>query len=124
MKIRIVKSAEVFDVENREYFWILEKCGLIETVAATAPVKKFGTAKWWVNYAIATESSRPTIIAQCDVCHAQQIFEDSPRIVNAKTGIVPPSQLHKAFIEHCKKREFVPKEIVDEFFEVLAGVNR
>jgi hypothetical protein len=124
MQIKVKATGNVYHIENKDWVQIMLESGLIEQVIEAPPVKKLGRARWWVNYNIASNSSRPTIIAQCDECHAQQIFEDGLRMVDAKTGRIPPSQLHKAFIEHCKKRELVPEHIVDEYFKVLDGVNR
>jgi hypothetical protein len=53
-----------------------------------------------------------------------QIFQEGFRPADPKTGHIPPSVIHRAFLEHCKKREIVPKEIVDEYNKVLDGVLR
>lgn len=117
MKIRIVATGEVLDVENREYWFAFEKCGLIAYVAAEAP-KRNGVAKWWIGGTTPlSEHSGLSICAECPECKVSQIFHDNVRYAD-KSGIVPPSTLPKAFLEHCRKREFVPKAILDRYFEL------
>jgi hypothetical protein len=41
-----------------------------------------------------------------------------------KVVLMHEGHIHQAFLEHCKKREVVPQEIVEEYFRILEGVMR
>jgi hypothetical protein len=125
MKIRIVKTDEVVDMMNHEILWVLERSGIITFPAKDAvPERQLGNARWFVNTPVLSEGSTIAIVAQCDACGTKQVFRDGERPADPKTGKIPPSVLHKAFLEHCKKREFVPKEILDKYFATVGEVWR
>jgi hypothetical protein len=123
MKIRIISTGEVLDVESRDYWVIFQKCGLIEYVAAEVPVKKRGTAEWFLHDA-STDKSLPTIVARCPECHASQVFCEPPRTLAIGETELTNSPLKRAFLEHCKHRDLVPIDIVEKYYVVLNGIRR
>jgi hypothetical protein len=123
MKIRIVATGEVLDVESRDYWVIFQKCGLIEFVAAAVEPKKRGVAEWFIHDA-STDKSLPTVVARCPECHASQVFCDPPRVLRQGETETENSPLRRAFLEHCKRRDLIPEHIVTQYYEVLNGIRR
>src|SRR5271168_2874093 len=114
MKVRIKATDQVVDIVATADTFLLIMCGLIEEVKPDPmdwrKQRKNGTAVWAAGFTSGNDR-RPCITAHCDACNAGQVFLENDRIVNAKSGFIPPSTLPKAFLEHCGKREQVPKDV-------------
>ena len=127
VNIRIEKSGATLDIEPRDpmaIWYVLEQAGVI-----TYPPKKTDKkltqpmdSRWWVTV---DTKGIPAVISHCDHCGAHQVFlEGEGARKPDEWGTIPPSTLVKAKIEHCRRTNFIPYDVLQQFRNAQDGVNR
>jgi hypothetical protein len=122
--IRVEATGEVFDIQPNDtaaLWYVLHRAGII-----SYPPKKqdkprtMGDAAWKVSVDV---KGIPAIVAKCEHCGASQVFLEGDRMPD-KWGNIPPSTLLRAKLEHCKRTNVVPADVVAQYQEAKEGVNR
>jgi hypothetical protein len=105
MKVKILKSGEVLDVERHELYRIFEKCGLIEILPLAETSRKPANVTWSVNDG-SGEQRIVRIEARCSGCHSSTAIFSHPE---------------RAKFYHCAWDK-VPQDVIAKF-EALKNQN-
>lgn len=118
MKVKVVRSGNIYHVENTVTVALMVEAGLLETVTDEPKPFKAGVAVWKVMHGAA--KGQMSIEVSCPECKQKDAIVAQPymrRVSRAsdETQMVMAHPSENYHFVHCRKREPIPKDILEQY---------
>jgi len=118
MKVKVIRSGKVYHVENTVPVALMVEAGLLEQVVDEPKPFKPGVALWRVVQG--SKKGQLSIDVSCPECKQKDAIVAQPYMRKVSRAsdetqmvVAHPDETYR--FAHCRKRESIPKEILDQY---------